>query len=267
MRSLVHIFFAAGIIFVMTACGGEEAPADKAPADPAAAADKAAPEAPAAAPADARWCQPEKCSCMEGKEIVEGKAEFQHCNLTADATIQGVKVKGGEHSMTLFNKEGMLTGFDLAEPHTFGDIECKGASVRLIAPDKVRSCYMTKPHEVAGIKCDGNLSMNEDGTVHRCKLSEAMKFENFEATAGTWITFYDGTKLVDRFEVGDNAQEVDGHKCKGYMNYLHKNGKVRKCKLEAEEKIEGKKYEAGTDVCFDEAGKVVECSTMKFTTV
>ncbi len=259
MKTLANIFFVVGLSCLLTACGGsgEDAPSG------AAAAPTPVASAPAAAPVETSWCQPAKCPCTDGKEIVEEKGKLQNCKIAENATVQGVKVKGS----ISFNKEGVLTGFDLTEPHTFGNIECKGAGVRLYAPDKVKSCYITKPHEVAGIKCEGNLSINEDGSVHRCQLSEAMKFTNFDAPAKTWITFYDGTTLVDRFEVGGNVKDIDGHKCKGYMNYMHKNGKVRKCTLAEEETIEGKKYTASTDVCFDENGKVVECSTMTFVTI
>jgi hypothetical protein len=259
MKKLLPVLPLVTLSLLAAACQGEPAPAavaaPQAPAQPAAAA---VPEGPPL------WCAPAKCACQDGEEIKEEPGSFQSCKLAADTVIQGIKVKGGGSSTTSFNRDGVLTGFDLVEPQLIGGVECCCAGVQLYAAGKVKSCYVKTTQIVGGVPCTGSISFNQDGTLHRCKTAAAVRFENFEAPEGTWITLYDGTNAVDRFENGDAVLTVDGQPCQGYFNYLHRSGKLRKCELAEGRKIAGKAHAKGSAVCFDEAGKVVECSTMSF---
>jgi hypothetical protein len=262
MKNLFAIALMASASVWLVACSDRKAPTPSpAPVDAAAAAAAAEPE-----PRGPQlWCAPNKCNCLEGKEIKEEPGTFQRCRLAEDTVVQGIKIAGGtRYSETQFNQEGVLIAFSLPEPVKIGGIECCCAGVELYDRDKVKSCYVKTTQTVDGVACKGSIKLKKDGKLHRCQTAEAVKFDNFEAPAETWITRYDEGNAVDRFENGTNVLTVDGYPCKGFFNYLHPNGKIRKCELAEDRKIEGKAYTAGTSVCFSDAGKVIECSLMSF---
>lgn len=51
-------------------------------------------------------------------------------------------------------------------------------------------------------------------------LAEAEKFGELEIPAKSWVSLYEESGKLERFEV-KTPVEVDGQKCKGYTNFLH----------------------------------------------
>jgi hypothetical protein len=237
----------------------EDAAGDKAGGDEAVADEAVADEA--VADAFVPWCP--QCKC-EGDPIdPAGGPRQQKCKLTEAMAIQGFKVKPSDLT---FDAEGRMITFNVEEDTKIGEVTCgAGYVVGLFGDGKLDYCSTSGEVVIEGVPCNGQLSLRNNGELSRCKLGKAHKFGDIEIPSGSWVSFWEGegTRL-DRFEVPDGA-EVDGIKCKGYMNYLHEDGiKLRKCELDGDQKIEGKTVATGTSVCFDTDGKVAECSTFSF---
>lgn len=203
------------------------------------------------------WCK--ACKCKEG--AVDPSKGQQSCELTEDMEVQGYPVKAGKIQ---FNKEGHMTRFALTKETKIGDVECKAkGSVELVKPGVLRSCYTNKTVAVSGVQCTGPVALHRGTTkLSRCQLAAAKKFGDLDIPKGSWVSLYESGKL-ERFEVKVPI-EVQGQKCKGYMNFLHESGKLAKCNLAEDAKIEGKDYEKGKSVCFGEDEKVTECNLLKF---
>lgn len=207
------------------------------------------------------WCGAKPCPCKAGTERKSGD-KLSGCQLDAPATIQGLAVQKN----VSFDSQGYLTQFDLAKEAKIGPVTCKAeTTVTAYGPGKLDGCYTNGTATIDDVACKGNISMTKSGKLRRCQLVEAKAFGDLQLKAEDWLTVYESGK-PERFESG-NVIEVQGRKCKGYFNYLHESGKLKKCEVAEDTKLDGKDYKAGTAVCFDEQGKVADCSSMQFKTL
>lgn len=243
---------AAAVLVALPACKKTE-PAEEKPTSAS-----ATPVAEAPAEKFEPWC--DQCECADGKKIEKGKKGHQYCELSKPMKVQGKPLNAKRVG---FNQEGRLVSFNLAEETKIGPVNCKkNGNVNLRPDGTLKSCWTNENLELNGVQCTGGVSLHESGKLSRCKMAAAKKMSGLDLPKGTWVTIReDGS--VDRFEVA-TAIEVQGQTCKGYHNFLHENGKLKKCELFEEATIEGKKYEAGKGVCFDPEGKVADCSKFTF---
>lgn len=244
-----QVLLLPALVLVLLAC---KKSADK--AAPAGSTAAAAPAAPKVEP----WCGASPCPCTPGTERKNGD-KLSGCTLAAPATIQGLSV---EKNIS-FNDTGFLAQFYLAEDGKIGPVTCKkGGLAEAFGPGQLHSCYTVGTATIDGVACTGSVSMTKDGKLRRCKLAADKTIGDLAMKAGDWLTLYPGG-TPERFE-SSRVIEIQGRKCKGYLNYLHENGKLKKCAVAEDTTIGGKAYKAGTSVCFDPNGKVVDCSTLSF---
>jgi len=168
---------------------------------------------------------------------------------------------------------GKVTSCLLTKDFTIDGFECVGGKMIEMQPqsNKLKGCYLKSPKSVDGWSCQDGLSLYPSGKLRRCKVTAGRNAgEGIDVRAGDWVTIYEGTGAIKRLELASGANRVQGYPCKGYLNFFHENGKLKKCELSDDVTIEGKKVSAKTDaglagvfVCFDDAGKRVDdCTTL-----
>lgn len=204
-----------------------------------------------------------QCKCKDGKAIETTAKAFQYCELVAPTTIQGYDVKAAR---TGFDTKGAMLSFALAKPTKIGPVVCKAdGNVTLSQPGVLKGCYTTETVEIDDVPCTGSIGLHvPSGKLSRCELAKPRAFGELTIPANSWVSLYESSGKLERFEI-KAPLEVQGHTCKGFTNYLHESGKLKKCNVADDVKIEGKDYKGGKDsVCFDEAGKVADCKTFSF---
>jgi hypothetical protein len=157
----------------------------------------------------------------------------------------------------------------LTKDYTVDGYTCEGAKFAELFPDgKLKDCYLRTAKVVDGYSCKEGLSLLPTGKLRRCKVTaNKTAAPGVEVRAGDWVTLYDGG-TIKRLELASGPNKILGLPCKGYLNYLHENGKLKKCELSEDATIEGKKVSSKSDagyvyVCFDDKGKrVPDCNVL-----
>jgi hypothetical protein len=164
---------------------------------------------------------------------------------------------------------GKLTSCVLANDVTIDGFDCvRGRILELHPNGNMKGCYLKTRKVVDDWSCQDGISRFPSGKLRRCKVSIAKRAgEGTEVRPGDWVTLYEGAG-IRRLELASGPASVQGLPCKGYLNFFHENGKLKKCELDEDATIEGKKVSARSDagpvyVCFDEQGKrVADCSML-----
>jgi hypothetical protein len=163
--------------------------------------------------------------------------------------------------------DGKLSKCLLTKDFTVDGYTCEGGKVfELLPSGKLKGCYLATAKVVDGYSCKDGLSLYDNGKLRRCKLTAPRNAgPGTEVRAGDWVSFYpDGS--IRRLESG--ANKIQGLPCKGYLNFFHENGKLKKCELSEDATVEGKRISAKSDagyvyVCFDDKGKrVADCGVL-----
>jgi hypothetical protein len=207
------------------------------------------------------WCGDEPCPCEQEPSSPDEKVS--NCTLTEDIVIQGLPMAKGK--MVSFNKEGEARQFTLSENSRVGDYNCRNTGpVTTHGPGKLKGCYTDEQYEISGVPCDaGSLSIQKDGKLRRCKVAKKATVGPLEMPAGSYITLWENGE-PERFENSGAIDAPGGYACKGYMNYLHEDGKLKKCELANDAKVGDKDVKAGETVCWDAEGAPTDCSNLKF---
>lgn len=165
---------------------------------------------------------------------------------------------------------GKLSRCLLTKDFTVDGYTCERGKVFEILPSgKLKGCYLASAKVVDGYSCKEGLALYEDGKLKRCKLTAGRSAGvGTEVRAGDWVTLYPEGG-IKRLELASGSNEIQGLPCKGYLNYFHENGKLKKCELSEDATIEGKKIAAAKTgagsvyVCFDDKGKrVADCGVL-----
>lgn len=168
-------------------------------------------------------------------------------------------------------ENGKVSRCKLTADFTTGDFICEKDRVfERYADGKLKGCYLKTAKVVDGFTCKEGVSLDEEGHLHRCKLSAPKHVsDGIDVRAGDWITLYPKGAGIRRLELESSPNKIQGLPCKGYMNFLHENGKLKKCELSEDATIGGKKVAAkdakggSVFVCFDDKGKQVpDCSVL-----
>jgi hypothetical protein len=160
--------------------------------------------------------------------------------------------------------EGFVQCSAPKEAVELGKFTCKkGTTVSVYEKAKtLRECWVATPVTVDDATCTGGVTLYPDGKLLRCQLDAALKKNGVDMPKGAWITFTP-SGAPKRIELPQGGT-LGAYKCKGYWNYVYESGKPKKCELADAATIGGAAKKAGETVCFDEGGKLVECSTLKF---
>lgn len=166
---------------------------------------------------------------------------------------------------------GRISSCVLAKDFTIDGYDCVGSKMFELhaAQGKLKGCYLKAPKIVDGWSCQDGLSLYPSGRLRRCKVTTPKSAgEGVDVRPGDWVTVYEGAG-IKRLELAVGPTKVQGYPCKGYLNFFHENGKLKKCELSEDTTIEGKKVNAKTDagaavfVCFDDKGKrVTDCNVL-----
>jgi hypothetical protein len=165
---------------------------------------------------------------------------------------------------------GKISSCLLSKDFSIDGYECVGSKMFELhaAQGKLKGCYLKAPKVVDGWSCQDGLSLYASGKLRRCKVTAAKSAgEGIDVRVGDWVTVFEGAG-IKRLELAAGPTKVQGLPCKGYLNFFHENGKLKKCELSEDATIEGKKVSAKTDagavfVCFDDKGKrVADCSLL-----
>lgn len=161
--------------------------------------------------------------------------------------------------------QGNVTACLLADNFKIGSHTCSKGKMAGFYPDgKLKDCHLTEPVVINGISCKDSFALTADGKLRRCKTTAPVSIGGVkEIPAGAWISVYKSGALK-RLEV-ETPVEMKGQYCKGYMNYFHENGQIKKCGL-AEAKTVGKTaYKAGDFLCWDDQGKqIADCKMLSW---
>ncbi len=160
---------------------------------------------------------------------------------------------------------GRLISCLLSEEWKPGRYTCKkGYMVGLHPNGSLKTCSFATPTDVDGFRCQEQTELYDNGKFKRCKLGAAKTVNGVDLRVGDWITVYK-SGAVKRVELGLIPGKLKDYSCKGYMNYFHENGQLKKCELAASAKIDGAEVAGGTFVCFDDKGKrVSDCNALTF---
>lgn len=153
----------------------------------------------------------------------------------------------------------------LADHTKFGNYTCeKGKIVNLHADGQLKGCYLTQAVVINGISCKDALALRADGKLKRCRSTASATVGDIkDIPAGSWISFYKSGAL-QRLEV-EKAMDMKGRSCKGYMNYFHENGMLKKCQLAEAATIDKVEHKAGAFLCWDDKGKAVaDCKMLSW---
>lgn len=201
------------------------------------------------------WCGTQDCPCDPASRE-EKDGHLVKCSLSERIVLQDFPVVGDIE----FNAKGSLLTFTLHEAHAIDGVRCRaGSAVRRFQSGKLKECSPDGVQPVDGIACSRTIALHLDGKLRRCELAEAHSFGDIQLPGRAWITLFPSGEL-ERFEAYGAAVEVQGIRCRGSFNYLFENGKLKKCMLADEATLGAKTFPAGTTVCFDDAGKTVDCS-------
>jgi hypothetical protein len=167
-------------------------------------------------------------------------------------------------------EDGKVTSCVLTKPYTTVDgYTCDADKIMYLYPNgKLKSGYLATPKEVNGFSCQDALDLTKDGKLRRCKVTQDKMVGDIPVKAGNWVTVYE-SGAVKRLEIGSGSTKIQGLSCKGYFNYFHENGKLKKCELAEDATLDGKKIAAkgpkgeSVHVCFDDKGKrLADCKLL-----
>jgi hypothetical protein len=161
---------------------------------------------------------------------------------------------------------GEVTSCLLASPQSFEGYACEGGKVAEFSKGVFKGCYLAEAKEVDGFTCKAGLSLYPSGKLRRCQITAAKKVaEGIDARPTDWVTLYE-TGTIKRLELASGPNKILGLPCKGYLNYFHENGKLKKCELSETATVDGQSVEvkdASVYVCFDDQGKrVADCKLL-----
>lgn len=252
------------LVLALGCTGGDGEGEASAPADAAKAAGDSSPEPePAAFEA---WCGDGPCPCAEGSaQTFHATEDLSSCDLSADTLIQGTPCMAAG---VRFSPEGRLTecfpsqaissdGYQCQEQRTLRFHRSNGA---------LQECTLLAAARVDGIACTVGraIELHDDGSLRRCFISEEATFGDLVVRAKTSVTLEDG-KLY-RLDIFGDGLAVGDLTCIGNFNFFHPNGQIGQCKLASPASIDGQSFDQDTNVCFDEAGELVDCSVFTWTT-
>lgn len=166
--------------------------------------------------------------------------------------------------------DGKITACLITKEYPVDGFVCEAnKTIELRKDGHLAGCYLKTAKVVSGYSCKDGLALQTDGKLHRCKLTAARNVGGIDLRPGDWVTLFDGKEAIRRVELGAGPNKILGMPCIGYLNFLHENGKLKKCELSEDVTIEGKKVAFKSDggssvyVCFDEQGKrVLDCNTL-----
>jgi hypothetical protein len=179
--------------------------------------------------------------------------------------VEKLPCKERRPSSAMGVKEGFINCMSPSEDVDLGGgmICKKGASVGVYSTSKtLRECWVKVPVKVDGAQCTGGVQFYPNGKLRRCQLSAAYEKNKLALPKGSWITWSE-TGDPRRLELLQPTA-VGSYKCKGYMNYAWPSGKLQKCELAEPATIEGQVKKAKDVVCFEETGKLADCSKFTF---
>ena len=161
---------------------------------------------------------------------------------------------------------GDVTSCLLASPQTFEGYSCEGGKIAEFAKGVFKGCYLAEAKEVDGFSCKAGLSLYPSGKLRRCQVTAAKKVaDGIDARATDWVTLYE-SRSIKRLELASGPNKILGLPCKGYLNYFHENGKLKKCELSETATVDGESVEVkdkSVYVCFDDQGKrVADCKLL-----
>jgi hypothetical protein len=168
------------------------------------------------------------------------------------------------------NAHGRTTSCTLASEFALDGYVCAaGKTIEIHPSGKLKGCSLKEPKVVDGWSCQDGMTLYPTGRLRRCKVTDGRRLDpGIEVRAGDWITLYEGESLK-RLELAVGPNEIQGHPCKGYLNFFHENLQLKKCELAADTTIDGQKVASRTAagapvyVCFDAKGKrVADCATL-----
>jgi hypothetical protein len=152
----------------------------------------------------------------------------------------------------------------LAEPQQIDEIPCAAGYVWYYKDGGFASCALYRDAKVVGVELPAGTTVffKEDGQFDYCWLSQPTVIQGFECKGhghSTMTGFYPSGKLGYFWPPED--LEVDGVPCKatGFASVvLHENGKLRGCRLSRTATIQGRTFQEGDDVAFDESGNLTD---------
>jgi hypothetical protein len=165
------------------------------------------------------------------------------------------------------DSNGNVTSCLLASAQSFEGYACEAGKIAEFSKGVFKGCYLAEAKEVDGFTCKAGLSLYPNGKLRRCQITAAKKVaEGIEARPTDWVTLYEGGS-IKRLELASGPNKILGLPCKGYLNYFHENGKLKKCELSETATVDGANVEVkdkSVYVCFDEQGKrVADCNLLK----
>ncbi len=157
-----------------------------------------------------------------------------------------------------------LSACTLAADWSIGKLKCRKDRLLELHPDgALKRCSLVGPTDVSGFGCQENTELYEDGKFKGCKLTASKTVNGIDVRADDWITVYKSGTLK-RVQL-NNPAKLKGLPCKGFFNYFHENGQLKKCELADVAKIDEQEVPAGTLVCLDDKGKrVSDCKLLNW---
>lgn len=165
---------------------------------------------------------------------------------------------------------GSVTRCLLTKNYSVDGYECEAGKIAdFYGAGKLQGCYLTSAKTIDGYSCKEGVSLYPDGHLKRCKTTQAKHVaDGVDVRQGEWVTLYK-SGAIKRLELSNGPNKILGMPCRGYWNYFHENGRLKKCELSEDTVIEGKKVaskgpkDAAVYVCFDDAGKrVADCNLL-----
>jgi hypothetical protein len=161
---------------------------------------------------------------------------------------------------------GKLKRCLLDKPYKSGPYTCSaGKMYEAQADGSLKGCYLQSAVTVSGVSCKDGLDLYPDGKLRRCKVEADKTIGDVSIKTGDWLTLF-ASGAVKRLEVGAAKRELKkGFTCKGYLNYFHENGQLKKCELGEPATVNGKPAKVGEFACFDDRGKsVADCKALSW---
>jgi hypothetical protein len=157
----------------------------------------------------------------------------------------------------------------VAEFSLDGYVCAAGKQIEIHPSGKLKGCSLREPRTVDDWSCQDGMTLYPSGRLRRCKVTAARRIEPaVDVRPGDWVTLYEGAGLK-RLELAVGPNTIQGYPCKGYLNFFHESGRLKKCELESDMTIEGQRVSWRTTsgapvyVCFDAKGKrVADCATL-----
>src|SRR5690606_8059669 len=133
----------------------------------------------------------------------------------------------------------------LAEELTIDGFSCaEGKPIEIFPGGRLKGCSLTHPRLLEGWSCQDGLTLHPGGRLRRCKVTSPRHVDpGVDVRPGDWVTLYEGGALK-RLELATGPSTIQGYPCKGYLNFFHENGRLKKCELAADALVDGVKVSA-----------------------